>query len=57
VTEKRLSQETAEQRQKKITKCERKSYEKKSGRDIRAKRKMTEGRERKRSEKTITRNI
>jgi hypothetical protein len=37
-------------------KNERKSYEK-SGRDIRAKRKTTEGKERKRSEKTITRNI
>jgi hypothetical protein len=53
---KRLSQETAEQRQN-ITKRERKSYAKKSGRDIRAKRKTTEGRERKISEMTITRNI
>jgi hypothetical protein len=40
-----------------ITKYERKSYAKKGGRDIRTKRKTTEGRERKRSEKTITRNI
>jgi hypothetical protein len=52
VTGERLSQETAEQRQKKITKCV-----KKSGRHIRAQRKTTEGRERKRNEKTITRNI
>jgi hypothetical protein len=54
---KRLSQETAEQRQKKITKCERKRYAKKSGRDIRAEIKMTKGRERKRNENAVTRNI
>jgi hypothetical protein len=42
---------------KKITKCERKSYGKMCGRDIGTKRKMTEGRERNRSENNVKRNI
>jgi hypothetical protein len=52
---KRVSQETAEQRQNRLQNVRERA--KKSGREIRAKRKMAEGRERKRSEKTISRNI